>query len=1046
MQVLDGTGQAASIGTAYATPLQVLVSDEFANPVPGASVLFSVPSVTGASVTFNGIPSVTTGADGIATSPTMTANSVIGLVIPVATTTGATVPAVFALANVAGPATQLVFVQQPTNAAAGAAIAPPVIVQLLDVVGNPALSGGVTVTLQLNPPGNGFSPGSAPPTQNTASDGTATFAGLAVAEAGTYQLQAQSEGFQPPTSTSFVISPAPPTSISVVAGNNQSAAVTTNYVVPLKVRGQDSLANPVPGVVVTFTAPSSGASVTFLGPVTVTSDGSGGAGIFVTANSQVGAFQITATAPGTAAPAVFDLTNVAGSAGHLVFVQQPTGAVAGAVITPAVTVQLTDSTGNSVAQAGVAVTLSLNPAAALGGTATAATNANGLASFADLSIAKAGSYQLTAVGTSLVSAQSSAFVISTGAAAAIAVTAGTPQSTTVLAPFAVPLQVLVSDAAGNPLSGVTVNFSPPVTGASATLSSPTATTDANGHASVSAVANGTVGAYTVTASVAGLTPTASFALTNAGGTGVNLAFTQQPSSAAAGSVITPAVVVKVTDSGGNAVSGVTIALTAQGGLGVLSGAAPVVTDASGLATFSTLSIDKTGTYTLLATDGTHVIPSASFVISAGTSSSITVEAGNGQSAAVTTNYASQLKVSVQDALGNGVSGVAVTFSAPGSGASVTFSGPASVTTDSSGVAAISVTANTQVGSFQVTATAAGTATPALFSLTNVAGSASHLVFVQQPTGAGSGAVITPAVTVQLTDSIGNAVAQAGVAVTLTLNPAVGRSVSLGGTTTIATDASGVASFADLSIAKAGSYQLTAVGTSLVSAQSSAFTITAGVAAAIAATAGTPQSTTVLAPFAVPLQVLVSDAAGNPLSGVTVNFAAPVTGASATLSSPTATTDANGHASVSAVANGTVGVYSVTASVAGLTPTASFALTNAGGTGVNLAFTQQPVNTPAGTVMATVIVKVTDSGGNAVSGVTIALTAQGGPGVLSGAAPVATDASGLATFPTLSINKAGTYTLRATDGTRVTTSNSFVISAGDFLEHHGRGGQRKARRR
>ena len=156
-----------------------------------------------------------------------------------------------------------------------------------------------------------------------------------------------------------------------------------------------------------------------------------------------------------------------------------------------------------------------------------------------------------------------------------------------------------------------------------------------------------------------------------------------------------------------------------------------------------LSIDKAGTYALLATDGTRVIPSTSFVISAGTSSSITVVAGNGQSAAVTTNYASQLKASVQDALGNGVPGVVVTFAAPASGASVTFSGPATVTTDSSGVAAISVTANAQPGSFEVTATAPGIPTPALFSLTNVAGSASRLAFVQQPSNAPAGAVMAP---------------------------------------------------------------------------------------------------------------------------------------------------------------------------------------------------------------------------------------------------------------------------------------------------------------
>ena len=890
--VSGGSPQSTTVLAPFAVPLQVLVSDASGNPLSGVTVTFAAPS-GGAAATLSSA-SATTDAGGHA-SVSAVANATVGSYTVTASVTGVATAASFALTNVGGTGVNLAFTQQPGNTAAGTVITPPVVVKVTDSGGNPV--SGVTIALTAQG-GPGVLSGAAPAA--TDATGLATFSTLSIDKAGTYTLHA-TDGTRVISSASFVISAGTSSSITVEAGNGQSAAVTTNYASQLKVSVQDALGNGVAGIVVTFAAPSSGASVAFSGPATVTTDSSGVAAISVTANTQVGSFQVTASAPGTAAPAVFSLTNVAGSASHLAFVEQPSGAAAGAVIAPPVTVQLTDSTGNNVAQAGVAVTLSLNPAAgrlaAIGGTSTVATSASGLASFADLSIATAGSYQLTAVGTSLVSAQSNAFTITAGAASTVTVSGGSPQSTIVLAPFAVPLQVLVSDAAGNPLSGVTVSFEAPLGGASATLSSASATTDAGGHASVSAVANATVGSYTVTASVTGVATAASFALTNVGGTGVNLAFTQQPGNTAAGTVIAPPVVVKVTDSGGNPVSGVTIALTAQGGPGVLSGAAPAATDATGLATFSTLSIDKAGTYTLHATDGTRVISSASFVISAGTSSSITVEAGNGQSAAVTTNYASQLKVSVQDALGNGVAGIVVTFAAPSSGASVAFSGPATVTTDSSGVAAISVTANTQVGSFQVTASAPGTAAPAVFSLTNVAGSASHLAFVEQPSGAAAGVVIAPPVTVQLTDSIGNNVAQAGVAVTLSLNPAAGRLAAIGGTSTVATSASGLASFADLSIATAGSYQLTAVATSLVSAQSNAFTITAGPASTVTVSGGSPQSTIVLAPFAVPLQVLVSDAAGNPLSGVTVTFAAPSGGASATLSSASATTDAGDCASM-----------------------------------------------------------------------------------------------------------------------------------------------------
>jgi hypothetical protein len=66
----------------------------------------------------------------------------------------------------------------------------------------------------------------------------------------------------------------------------------------------------------------------------------------------------------------------------------------------------------------------------------------------------------------------------------------------------------------------------------------------------------------------------------------------------------------------------------------------------------------------------------------------------------------------------------VTFTAPASGASATFSGAVSVVvnTDSSGIATTPVpVANGTVGGYSVTASVAGVATPATFSLTNTLG-------------------------------------------------------------------------------------------------------------------------------------------------------------------------------------------------------------------------------------------------------------------------------------------------------------------------------------
>jgi photosystem II stability/assembly factor-like uncharacterized protein len=95
---------------------------------------------------------------------------------------------------------------------------------------------------------------------------------------------------------------------------------------------------------------------------------------------------------------------------------------------------------------------------------------------------------------------------------------------------------------------------------------------------------------------------------------------------------------------------------------------------------------------------------------------------------------STLQALVNDASANPVSGVSVTFASPTSGASALFGGTSSstVTTNTSGIASASVTANGTVGSYVVTASVAGVATPASFSLTNVA----------VPTGGGAGGTWT----------------------------------------------------------------------------------------------------------------------------------------------------------------------------------------------------------------------------------------------------------------------------------------------------------------
>ncbi|HUD41985.1 MAG TPA: DUF1566 domain-containing protein [Dokdonella sp.] len=107
---------------------------------------------------------------------------------------------------------------------------------------------------------------------------------------------------------------------------------------------------------------------------------------------------------------------------------------------------------------------------------------------------------------------------------------------------------------------------------------------------------------------------------------------------------------------------------------------------------------------------------------------------------------------------------------------------------------------------------------------------------------------------------------------------------------------------------------------------------AGAPAVIAALGGGGQSTAVGHPFALPLAVQVRDAANHPVSGATVIFTAPGSGAGAILSATSVTTDGNGYAAVTATANAVTGSYAVQAAVSGVPAPATFALGNTLGGG------------------------------------------------------------------------------------------------------------------
>jgi hypothetical protein len=126
----------------------------------------------------------------------------------------------------------------------------------------------------------------------------------------------------------------------------------------------------------------------------------------------------------------------------------------------------------------------------------------------------AGAYTATATGVT--TAASFALTNTPGAAESVAVVSGSGQTATVATGFAAPLVVVVKDAFGNPVPGVSVTFNAPASGASATVAGSPSVTGADGQARVTATAGTVAGSYVVVAAAANVTIAAAFTLTNTG--------------------------------------------------------------------------------------------------------------------------------------------------------------------------------------------------------------------------------------------------------------------------------------------------------------------------------------------------------------------------------------------------------------------------------------------------------------------------------------------------------------------------------------------------
>lgn len=428
---------------------------------------------------------------------------------------------------------------------------------------------------------------------------------------------------------------------------------------------------------------------------------------------------------------------------------------------------------------------------------------------------------------------------------------------------------------------------------------------------------------------------------------------------------------------------------------------------------ASLKATSIGTATVTGTlDGNPVTSFAVVEFTGGPATAMAAFAGTGQVDSVAALLPVAPAVRVTDASGDPVKGVAVTFTAAAGNGSVT---GGSQTTNANGVATVgSWTLGTNTGVDSLVATSSvGTVT----ITANVnAGSPAQMTKSAGDTQSDTvAATLGTQPQVHVSDLYGNAVAGASV----TFTAASGNGGVTGSPAT--TNAGGNASVTWTLSTAAKVDSLTASVTGVAPVR---FTATAshGTATQLTKTAGDTQADTIEKVLTTAPQVRVMDKFNNPISGVSITFAA--TASNGTVTGGSATTSATGFASVGSWRLGlTAKVDSLTASATGLT-TAVFTATVSHGNAVSMT-NQVPLSqtsTKGAAVPAAKLpsVKIADRGGNGISGLAVTYTVAAGDGTIGGTTP-STDAAGVATL--------GSWTLPNANGraNQVTASRSGFTS-------------------
>ena len=587
-------------------------------------------------------------------------------------------------------------------------------------------------------------------------------------------------------------------------------------------------------------------------------------------------------------------------------------------------------------------------------------------------------------------------------------------------PFARQPEVEVLDDAGEPVAGASVAAA--ITAGDGTLTgTSTLTTDAAGRAAFTDLAiAGTAGSRTL-----------SFAVTDPPVEAVTATVEVQAGPAArlagneplvytgtVGSPVSPAPSVTVTDDAGNPVAGAPVAFAAD--LDASVSPTTVTTDAAGTARVASWTLGNTGggRYTLTASlpDGDPVTFTAE--AQAATAGRLAVEVQPSAS------VRSGVPFTRQPVVRSPVPGLVVTATLS-LGPAGTLQN-ATATADANGVATFNgLTLSGAVGEYRLAFSAPNVAGVNSRRFTLTAGTAGSLQIVQQPSSDGRSRVpLARQPVLQLHDGQGNPVAQSGIQVTAGLANGGG---TLGGGTSVVTDAVGRATFTDLTIIGAPGPRILRFASANPAAEAFSTSVTLPEAATVTVTRAPTEPVVVGTTLANPVAWQVTDAAGLPVADVPT---AVSVSAGSSIGSFSTTSDANGGVELQSwtVAQ-TAGVAYVDLDVSNAGSARAVVQVVPGAATQLVKISGDDQSAPAGSQLAEpLVVRVVDDFGNGVSGVTVEWRTCDGSGDYN----VATDGAGFASALQTTGTEAGTLCVMASSAglTGSPVMFSYTVTSGE----------------